>query len=168
MWETSAEPPRGADYDFDVSWHYRFVVGLLFAVSAVAGVCAVLAALGMDPWGPPCLGWAALGALVFGWFVLWFNDGLLDPENFAYATVPFALSFDWGRPTDFEELVLLVSGLVLAPAAVAVCGAIVTAGAAAWLHGMVKDARARRAKDMAGQVARLIVTGLRSGEPSPA
>jgi hypothetical protein len=52
MWETCAEPPQDADFDFDESWHYRLVFGLLLAVSAVAGVRAVLAALMVDGWGP--------------------------------------------------------------------------------------------------------------------
>ncbi|TGA92571.1 hypothetical protein [Streptomyces sp. MZ04] len=70
-----------------------------------------------------------------------------------------------GPSLDFEDSALLISGLVLGPAtavyvfaawsgwwgtaaAVAMCGAIVTVGAAAWWRGMALEVRAARAKDL--------------------
>ncbi|MFE0135609.1 NACHT domain-containing protein [Streptomyces sp. NPDC059037] len=184
-WGTAADPPQGDDYDFGVGLHYRLVLGLVFAVSAVAGARAVLAALSVDPWGPVWLGWAALGAILVGWFALWYSEAFTDSGNLICGTVPFTLMVGYGPPLDFEDWVLLISGLVLGPAtavyafaawsgwwgtaaAFAMCVAIVAVGAAAWWRGMVLEVRAAKAKDTTHQVAQLVVTELRSGEPSPA
>ncbi|MFG2498002.1 NACHT domain-containing protein [Streptomyces sp. NPDC048441] len=178
QWATCVDPPQDVDYDFDASWHYRLLFGLLIAVSAVAGVRAVLAASTVDRWGPPWLGWAAVGAIIGGWIALWLGEAFDEPDELILATVPFFTSYGYGTPSDGEDWRQLVSGLVFGPAAavyafvgwsdwwgtgaaIAVSVAVVAVGSAAVLRGLVRGRRARRGADKTRRVAHEVVTELR-------
>ncbi|MEV0526284.1 NACHT domain-containing protein [Streptomyces sp. NPDC050439] len=178
LWETCAEPPPDADYDFDESWHYRLVFGLLVALSAVAGVRAVLAALMVDGWGPWWLGWAALGAIIFGWLALWLGQTSDDSEELMLATVPLLSSYIYGGPEGAEEWRQVLSGLVFLPAtavysfvawsgwwgiptAIALSVTVVVVGMLAVLRGAVRDHRARQAWGAPHRAVHEIVTVLR-------
>ncbi|MFG2648406.1 NACHT domain-containing protein [Streptomyces sp. NPDC048436] len=178
VWETCAEPPLDADFDFEESWHYRLVFGLLLVVSAVAGVRAVLTALMVDGWGPWWLGWAALGAIIFGWLALWLGQTYDDREELLLATIPFASSYGYGAPMDAEDWRQQISGLVFLPAtalysfvgwsgwwgtttAIVLSVAVVAVGVAAVLSGTARDRRARQARDTPRRAAHEVVTALR-------
>ncbi|MEV6753252.1 NACHT domain-containing protein [Streptomyces sp. NPDC051214] len=178
VWETCADPRQDFTFDFDESRHYRFVLGLFLLVSAVAAVRAVLAALGVDPWGPAWLGWAAVSAILVGWFALWHSEARTDPVHLFRATVPFAHNFGYGAPEDAQDSALRAVGFVLGPAtavysyaawsswwgtaaAIVISVAIVAAGSVAVRRGRALDRRARKAKDIPRLVAREVVTGLR-------
>ncbi|MEV0319307.1 NACHT domain-containing protein [Streptomyces sp. NPDC050658] len=174
VWETCADPPQDTDYDVNKSWHYRLALALLVATSVVAGVSAVRAAVSVAPWGPPWLGWVALGALGFGWSILLASGARSDLEEGRLATLPFAVIV----PTGPEDLLSLISSLVFLPAtavyafvawadwwgtttAVALSGALPAVCAAALLRGLARKRRADQGKDIARQVAHEVVTALR-------
>ncbi|MGW6272711.1 NACHT domain-containing protein [Streptomyces sp. NPDC055060] len=177
-WETCTDARQDHDFIFEESGHYRFVLCLFLGVSAVAAARAVLAALSLDPWGPVWLGWAALGAILMGWFTLWHSEAGTDPVHLFRATVPFAHSFGYGAPEDHEDSALRASGFVLGPAtalysfaawsswwgtnaALAMTAAIITVGSSTALRGRTLALQVRRAKDINRLVAREVVTALR-------